>query len=299
MFEFNYIFVKTNKMNKIQVGFLVSYDYELLKFAIPPIYKESNEIFLAVDKNRKTWNGSDIHIEESFFEWIKTFDTDNKIVIYEDDFYQSDLTTMECEIRERKLLAEKMGIGNWLIQLDSDEYFFDFKQFTDYLKANNHFLTSKEHVQICCFKINLYKNVKGGVLYVDKFDKFMVATNQPKYKIGRHGKCRSIYVNSIALHDCLSRKREDLIQKLDNWGHNAEIDKESFMKKWDSVNETNYKDIQGFFYLDPMDWKTVNFMPGNTMDEVLQNFKNDKTMKISNWFLMKKNFGQWFKFLFK
>jgi hypothetical protein len=40
-------------------------------------------------------------------------------------------------------------------------------------------------------------------------------------------------------------------------------------------------------------------MPGNTMDEVLQNFKNDKTMKISNWFLMKKNFGQWFKFLFK
>ena len=71
------------------------------------------------------------------------------------------------------------------------------------------------------------------------------------------------------------------------------------MKKWDSVNETNYKDIQGFFYLDPMDWKTVEFMPGNTMNEVLQNFKNDKTMKISNWFLMKKNFGQWFKFLFK
>ncbi|WP_130736147.1 hypothetical protein [Flavobacterium sp. J27] len=286
-------------MYKIQVGFLVSYDYELLKFAIPPVYESADTIFLAVDKNRKTWNGSDIYIDNSFFDWVKKFDTKNKIRIYEDDFFVEGLSTMDCEIRERKLLAEQMGRGNWLIQLDADEYFFDFKKFTDYLKSYNHYLTSKEHVQICCFKINLYKNVNGGVLYVDLFDKFMVATNIPDYKIGRHGKCRSIYVNSIALHDCLSREREDLIKKLDNWGHNEEIDKESFMQKWDAVNETNYNDFEGFFYLDPMDWKTLKFMNGNSLDEVLNNFKNDSSMKISNWFLMKKNIGQWFKFLFK
>ena len=52
-------------MNKIQVGFLVSYDYELLKNAIPPIYEDSDTIFLAIDKNRKTWKGSDIAIDES------------------------------------------------------------------------------------------------------------------------------------------------------------------------------------------------------------------------------------------
>ncbi len=286
-------------MNKIQVGFLVSYDYELLKFAIPPIYEESDEIFLAIDSNRKTWNGSDIHIEDDFFQWIKNFDSQNKIHIYEDDFYVESLTTMECEIRERKLLAEKMGIGNWLIQLDADEYFFDFKTFTNYLKSNNHYLIGKKHIQVCCFKINLYKNVNGGVLYVDKFDKFMVATNIPDYKVGRHGKCRSIYVDSIALHDCLSRERADLVKKLDNWGHNAEIDKESFMKKWDAVNETNYMEFEGFFYLNPMDWKNLKFMAGNSLNEILSNFKNDPKMKINKMFLIKKNFGQWFKFLFK
>ncbi len=286
-------------MNKIQVGFLVSYDYELLKFAIPPIYENSDTIFLAIDKNRKTWKGENIEIAPSFFDWIKEFDVNNKIHIYEENFYVEGFSTMECEIRERKLLAEKMGVGNWLIQLDSDEYFFDFKTFVKYLKANNHFLTDKEHIQICCFKINLYKNVKGGVLYVDKFDKFMVATNKPIYKVGRHGKCRSIYVSSIALHDCLSREREDLIKKLNNWGHNADIDQESFMKKWDTVDETNYQEHEGFFYLEPMHWKTLKFMPGNTLDEILNNFKNDKSEGISNWFLMKKNFGQWFKFLFK
>ncbi|VXC12940.1 conserved hypothetical protein [Flavobacterium sp. 9AF] len=286
-------------MQKIQVGFLVSYDYELLKNAIPPVYDASDTIFLAIDKSRKTWNGSDIHIDASFFEWVKEFDIKNKIQIYEDNFFVEGLSTMECEIRERKLLADQMGIGNWLIQLDADEYFFDFKKFTTQLQSYNHFLTSKKHVQICCFKINLYKNVNSGVLYVDLFDKFMVATNIPNYKIGRHGKCRSIYVDAIALHDCLSREREDLIKKLDNWGHNEEIDKESFMQKWDAVNETNYQDFEGFFYLDPMDWKTLKFMNGNSLDEVLNNFKNDSSMKISNWFLMKKNIGQWFKFLFK
>jgi len=30
---------------------------------------------------------------------------------------------MQSEVREGKMLAEKMGIGNWIIQLDADEYF--------------------------------------------------------------------------------------------------------------------------------------------------------------------------------
>ena len=286
---------------KIQVGYLVSYDYELLKNSLPTIYKESDTIFLAIDKNRKTWKGDSIEINPDFFDWIKTFDVDNKIVLFEEEFYVPTLTTMQCEVRERKMLAEKMGIGNWLIQLDSDEYFYDFEKFVGYLKSKNKFLENPQSqiVQICCFKINLYKYVEGGVMYVDKLDKFMVATNYPNYKIGRHGKCRSIYVDSVSLHDCLSRSRSELEQKLDNWGHNEDINKEEFLKKWDSVNVSNYKNIRGFFYLDPMHWKTIEFMKGNSLQELLINFKSSDTIKISPFFLARKNFGQWFKFLFK
>lgn len=286
---------------KIQVGYLVSYDYELLKNSLPTIYKESDTIFLAIDRNRKTWKGDSIEINPNFFDWIKTFDVDNKIVLFEEEFYVPTLTTMQCEVRERKMLAEKMGIGNWLIQLDSDEYFYDFEKFVGYLKSKNKFLENPQSqiIQICCFKINLYKYVEGGVMYVDKLDKFMVATNYPNYKIGRHGKCRSIYVDSVSLHDCLSRSRSELEQKLDNWGHNEDINKEEFLKKWDSVNVSNYKNIRGFFYLDPMHWKTIEFMKGNSLQELLINFKSSDTIKISPFFLVRKNFGQWFKFLFK
>ena len=87
-------------MNKIQVGFLVSYDYDLLKFAIPALYEDSDTIFLAIDKNRKTWKGENFDISPDFFEWIKTYDPNNKIVLFEEEFYISRQTPMECEIRE-------------------------------------------------------------------------------------------------------------------------------------------------------------------------------------------------------
>jgi hypothetical protein len=37
-------------MKKIHIGFLLSYDYELLKFSLPPVYKSADRIFLARDK---------------------------------------------------------------------------------------------------------------------------------------------------------------------------------------------------------------------------------------------------------
>ena len=61
---------------KINVGFLVAYDYELLKTSIPLIYKEASSITLALDVNRQTWSGNTFKIDSSFFSWITTFDTE-------------------------------------------------------------------------------------------------------------------------------------------------------------------------------------------------------------------------------
>jgi len=290
-------------MKKIQVGFLVSYDYELLKNAIPQIYKESDSIFLAIDINRKTWNGADINIPKSFFDWIEAYDTDKKINIYEDNFYQPGLTTMQCEVRERKMLAEQMGIGNWLIQLDADEYFINFKKFVDFLKSKNHLLDNpeKHRTQIYPFHVTLYKQLENGYLYVNEATKTVVATNYPDYRVGRKTHGKVIYTNSLILHESLSRNREDLVIKLSNWGHNEEVDFEGFMKKWDTVNETNYKTMSGFFFLEPSVWNHLDYIEGQNIKEVFENFKNQKeaSMYKSKFFIFKKNLGQFFKFAFK
>ena len=290
-------------MKKIQVGFLVSYDYELLKIAIPQVYKEADTIFLAVDVNRKTWNGKPISIEQSFFDWINAFDSENKIVIYEDDFSRPELTTMECEVRERKMLAEQMGLGNWLIQLDADEYFVNFAKFVRFLKKRNHLLNTpeKNKVQFHPFHVSLYKKTENGYLYVDEATKTVVATNYPDYRVGRKTHGKVIYVNALIFHECLSRNREDLVTKLSNWGHNKDIDLDAFMKKWDGVNESNYKDMTGFFYMKPSVWQHLDFIEGNDINEVFENFKKEKEKGLykSKFYMFKKNLGQYFKHLFK
>ena len=54
-------------MKKIQTGFLVSYDYEKLKKSIPPVYNDSDEIFLALDRENRTWTGTKFEINDDFF----------------------------------------------------------------------------------------------------------------------------------------------------------------------------------------------------------------------------------------
>ncbi|WP_027138885.1 hypothetical protein [Gaetbulibacter saemankumensis] len=290
-------------MNKIQVGFLVSYDYELLKNAIPLVYKHADTIYLAVDKDRKTWNGNHIHIAPEFFAWIKSIDVDNKIQLYEDYFYVNEMSTMACEVRERKMLAEKMGIGNWIIQLDADEYFINFERFVSFLKSKNHYLNSpeKHKVLIQPFHVSLYKKTKNGYLYVNKATKTVVATNYPDYTVGRKTNGRVIYYNALILHECLARTREELVQKLTNWGHNEEVDLERFMNKWDSVNELNYKEKENFFFLEPEKWKYLDFVAGSNFSELFENFRKEKEQGLykSNFFIFKKNLGQFFKYLFK
>lgn len=287
-------------MKKIQVGFLVSYDYKYLPTALLQVYKESDTIFLAIDKERKTWKGESFVIEDDFFQWIKEIDVDSKIQILEESFYCPELNSMECEVRERKMLSEKMGIGNWLIQLDCDEYFLEFKEFVAFLKSKNHFLDNpkKNQVQISPYLVNLYKRLDNGMLYVEKTTKVIVATNYPSYLIGRRTRKRVIYYQGLVLHECISRSKEELEMKFSNWGHDFEINKKELIEKWESVNENNYKDMSDFFYLEPEKWKKLAYVQGTTFEEIKENLDLASIVPTSK-FIWKKNFGQWFKHLFK
>ncbi|MGL2993901.1 hypothetical protein [Flavobacterium sp. TSSA_36] len=285
---------------KIQVGYLVSYDYELLKNSIPTIYNEADNVFLAIDINRRTWNGENYVIDDTFFEWIEAYDVEKKIVVYEDNFYVSNLTTMECEIRERKMLSEKMGIGNWLIQIDCDEYFVNFQHFVKELSKYNSYLEMpiRKPIQIAAFWLILYKYTTNGILYVDKPTKAIFATNSPNYTVGRRIKAQTIYLNSMILHESLSRTEEALRFKLQNWGHNSQINQE-FLNKWLIVDEDNYHQFEDFYYIEPERWKKLGFFPTKNMNEVKKWVESSKNLSISNTSLFFKNGGQWFKFLFK
>ncbi len=287
-------------MKQIQVGFLMSYDYEKLKKSIPPVYNDANAIFIALDKDYRTWSGQKFEVEESFFEWLKEFDVDKKITLYKDDFYISQLSAIENDSRERHMLSLKMGIGNWLVQVDADEIFINFEKFINELRKYDKYLDNpkKTPIQIAGFSLHLYKYTEKGILYVNTPHKFMLATNYPNYKCARQTKERVIYTNTILLHETLCRTEEELRFKIENWGHNVDVN-ETFFQKWLTVNENNYKEFKDFYYIEPERWKKLGYLNSQDYNELKILAENDGDFNISKTYLFFKNFGQWFKFLFK
>ncbi|OXB04804.1 hypothetical protein [Flavobacterium pectinovorum] len=287
-------------MKKIHVGFLFSHDYEKLKLSIPPVYAASDRIFIAIDENYITWSGNKFEVDPDFFEWLKEIDTDNKIEIYRDNFYVPSLTEIEMDTRERHLLSLKMGIGNWLVQVDSDEYFFDFEKFVLDLRKHDHYLDNpeKNKIQIAAFWVILYKYTDNGILYVDLPMKAIFATNYPNYNLARRTSSRVIYTNNIVLHESLSRTEKELRFKLENWGHKRQVNA-GFIDKWIKVNEKNYTELRDFYYIEPNRWKKLNYFPSRDLKEIKDFVVNSKVLTISPVYLALKNFGQWFKFLFK
>jgi len=285
-------------MKKIQVGFLMSYDYEKLKYSIPPVYKDADAIYLALDKDQRTWKGNHFEVDDDFFKWIETFDTDNKITIYRDDFYMADLDAIQNDTRERYMLSKEMGIGNWLVQVDADEIFIDFKKFVKTLRKHNRFLNNPEKnpIQIAGFLVNIYKYLDDGILYVNEPTKVMLAANYPNYKRARNTKQRIIYTNNVLLHECLARSEKDLRFKLENWGHSHQLNDE-FFPKWKKANETNYKELKNLFYMDPKIWKGLGYISSRNLDDIRDLIETQDDLKVTQSFLNKKNFGQWFKFL--
>ncbi|EJL60172.1 hypothetical protein [Flavobacterium sp. CF136] len=287
-------------MKKIHVGFLLSYDYEKLKLSIPPVYNAADKIFIAEDSNKKTWSGNEFVVDESFYEWLKEFDVDNKIEFYRDDFYIPELTAIQNDTRERHLLSMKMGIGNWLIQIDSDEYFIDFDSFIANLRKYDHYLDNpkKNKIQFACFWLIIYKYTKEGVLFVNKPMKSIFATNYPNYKCARRTNERTVYFDNLVLHESIARTEEQLRYKLKNWGHTNEVDK-NFLKKWKMIDETNYDQFEDFYYIEPKRWKKLDYFPATRIKDIKKIIDTKYKIKISKKYLVLKNFGQWFKFVWR
>lgn len=286
-------------MKKIHVGFLLSYDYSKLKTAIPLVYEYADRIFIAQDENFNTWNGNTFHVEDSFFTWLKEIDKNNKIEIYKDNFYIPELNAIQNDTRERHMLSMKMGIGNWLIQIDSDEYIPDFKSFVTQLRKYDHYLDDPKNnpIQVSGFHVDIYKYLEDGLLYVTNTCKVLLATNYPNYKLARQSYERVIYVNTLVFHESLARTKEDLQFKLKNWGHNHELNTE-FLTKWKSASKDNYKEIKNVFYLNPKQWKSLGYLPTKDFFEVNKNIKTIDIQQITPVYLFFKNFGQWFKYKF-
>ena len=267
----------------IKVGFLVSYDYSLFLISVKQLYNDVDKIFVAIDKERKTWSGNKFVIPNSFFDEVKQFDTQNKIEFYFDAFYVEDLSPIECDTRERNMLLKRMGNG-WLIQLDIDEYVYDFKKITNYLRRN-WYLTVFPKLTPIVFRarwITLFKKLSDGYLYVENNESFPFITNMQHYEVCRsNGSIRNHNLNFKVIHQSWARSEDEIYFKINNWGHCDDFDTQRYFEFWKSLNSTNYKECKNIHPLSPEVWNELHFLQSSSIDEFIEKYKlNNKQVLI-------------------
>lgn len=279
----------------IKVGMLVSYDYEFIKTSLPYLYPHADLIVFCIDKDRISWAGNKYDFDESFLLWLKDFDRDGKMKIYEDDFHIPNLSPIENDNRQRNMLAGFMGEGGWHVQMDSDEYFYNFGEFAQMLRSRNDLLLQpeKQKIDIGAFLVTIYRQVENGYLFIDDcVETLVMATNYPEYIAARRSKHKVIYTHHYVFHQSWARDEEEIRFKVDNWGHTTDLDVNKFYHSWQSLNAENYKTVKNFHPIKPGRWKSLSFIEGRNIQEFITNFIAERSAYISPMMLWYKNIAQ-------
>jgi len=256
---------------KVKAGFLVSYDWELLRFSAPLVYPWVDRIWLALDKNHLTWAGNLFEWDEhAFQDLIRQIDPNRKVEVYGDHFHIPGFSALQCDTRQRNMLAAQMGDG-WHIQVDADEYVLDCKGFVDYL----HTITLRPNRPCTVFAnlIPIIKKTPAGYLIVKfrrrKYEVFPLAFQLPHFRAARQTGADCLLSQCFVFHQTLSRSPQEVKNKLANWGHNRDFDGEAFFRLWDSLNESNYRTVRNFHPLFPSSWPELELVRAGDIDELI------------------------------
>jgi hypothetical protein len=280
----------------IKVGFCAAYDWELLKESVPIVYPEADIICLSLDKKRLSWSGKPFPFnDEAFFSWVKQIDKDNKIQVYEDDFYSPGVNALENDSRQRTLMADFMGPGGWHLQIDADEYFFDFAGFKKYLlNIHAHPDGTEKPINVFVNAIPLIKRTEKGFLYVNNkhntYEEMPCATNKPEYQAARKNSHFNHLSPFFILHETWARGEEELWRKINSWGHVDDFEsKDSYFNLWRAFDENNYVYIKDFNYYQAETWQSLGYLPFLNIAEAIEWLKKHGNIKVTNKYLFKRN----------
>lgn len=270
----------------IKVGILISYDYKYAFTCIKQIYDAVDEIYLAIDENYKTWNGATIEIPESFFTSLKEFDYKRKVIIYKDNFYVPNLSTMENETRERELLAKRMGKG-WICQIDADEYVYDFEILQKFLLQNKYISKIGKTYPITYTGnlITLFRKLNNGYLYIENNEQVPFVSNTPEYTKARNNlKSRYIKTNINIIHQSWAREETEILTKIKNWGHNTDFDVDEFFRFWQNINEENYIQFKNFHPLTASTWNELKYIEAKDIEEFIEKYAQKNPQRTPIYF---------------
>ena len=231
----------------------IAYDFQHAFKSILSYYEIADEIILGLDKDRISWSKHGFDFDSKvFFDWINLYDSQNKIKVYEDNFHKSE-EPMENEVAERNYLSKLCKEENYIVSIDSDEVILNQKEFLDWMINKN-----VDGQDIKANWITIYKVIENKAFVTLPHETVNVGTNlRDNYKKGRITSSSEVVLSPLKiLHFSWGRTREQLIQKLQNFGHSKDFNIYKQVDVWDSINLNNYSRIKNFHPLNLKQWWT-------------------------------------------
>jgi hypothetical protein len=234
----------------ISIVMPVAYDFRYAFGAIARVYSLADEIVIGLDCERISWSGRPYAFDDTAFAaGLAAVDPEGKIRVIEDDFHTEE-HPMANDTRERNMLSTYCRPGNWVLQIDCDEYLLNPADFKVWLA-----------------KANAELDVQARWITVFKtFGETCLVAQEPNHRItigtrlrGAYRHCRTtsraaVLSNLQMLHYSWGRSREELALKLANWSHSRDFDTDRFLAFWDGVTLENYMQFTNFHPLHPPLW---------------------------------------------
>lgn len=237
---------------------LLAYDYRYSYAAIRSYYDLADEIILGLDVDRLTFMKQPFAIDMNEMRaFITDVDRQKKIRIFEANFHAAD-TAMANDLIERSLLSQQVAPGNWVVQIDADEILLNGSEFKSWLLQND----PAEH-NVYARWISVFKVFGDQVLLIDPpGEAAPVATMlRGQYTCGRVTDQQPVMSPLRMLHFSWGRTPQQLLQKLQNWGHTQDFDTRPFFDFWNSVTLQNFTAASNFHPLHGPTWQSLKQVP--------------------------------------
>ena len=207
--------------------------------------------------------------EEALSRFIESRDTVHKIKVLRANFHNL-ARPIDNDTAERNFLSTQCKPGNWIIQIDADELMLNPLEFQSFMVENEEVLDG------CAIKANwitVFKAFSGTkFLVIDNnsptAEKIFVGTKlSNSYTMCRDTNEMAIQTPLRLLHASWGRTREELDQKLNNWGHSKDFNTNAFLEMWDKVTLENYQLFTNLHPLHGPHWPKLKIVE---MDHILK-----------------------------
>jgi len=239
---------------KISVISLISYDADMIMSSIKSYYNYVDQIVLGLDVNRITWSGNPFSFdEEKLWKQLDDIDTDNKILIVEDNFHKSSIP-MENDTYERNFL-KNYCTGDWILSFDADEVLLNAHDFFYRFVPLFEPYKTKKDLLFTWFLPYKYLPVTDSYLVITNNDNTIFrgdtqgfATDKNNtYTYARWTNNKNIVQSPLCiLHWSFCRPAKAIDMKINNFGHSDRTKDDPFFDNWKKVDHTNYKQLRNF-----------------------------------------------------